>query len=140
MNHETLLLFTTVKQDHKNYLLKRGSFISCIGVLLLLFAQSGILIFLLALSLIAYGLIPYRKASRLELNPESIQLTHEACVYKNYPIKLSDIQKIEWYETKKRYGIVATLHNKDRFLMPFFSKRSYERFESHLSTLSEREN
>ena len=83
--------FSTVKGEVKVYLLKRALFFGLLGGLLLLgmgtFAREEILSvwglpsFALGIFLIAFGMIPYRKFTKLETHPHQILFDREALTF-----------------------------------------------------------
>lgn len=142
-----ITLHTTIDSKYKLMLLKRGSSIAALGLFAMLFAsieigpkllsETGIFIFLFGVSVIAYGLLPYRKIMRLELAPHHLFIGDDRIEYVHGKIieciKIDEIESLEYYEEFSGYGIKVTKKNGTKLMMPFFSKRSCERLTNELN-------
>ena len=147
------LLKSSLRQALIIHALKRGSVIGGVGILLIfcaylflpktLLSHVGIWIYLLGCGLIAFGLIPYRRLRRLELNPASLVvdekgLTLIAQSHKPEVILWEEIDSFSYLENKQTYGIGFMLKKKrdtrlklaevDLFL-PYFSKRAFDELD-----------
>ncbi|MCE5318367.1 MAG: hypothetical protein LLG04_13535 [Parachlamydia sp.] len=155
---ETLRLRTSIKPALKKALLFRGTLIATAGIALLLFAgltlpvasleRWGLFILGIALLLITVGLLPYKRLTRLEIQPHELLLTtnQEISFFQNRIPRLtliwSNIEKSAYIDHHSQYGIALWLKNPDPALentiqkcrqcygcdlfFPFFSARSYQ--------------
>ena len=83
---EFLIIRSTISSPLLKKVLFRGFAIAFLGIILLLLAgifippvtlrHWGWILFLLSLSLITFGLLPYRRLSRLQLKPNELVLDH----------------------------------------------------------------
>lgn len=101
--------------------LMRGTFLSVIGIIIILFGGAftpqdylkiwGLPIFVIGIAFITWGMLPYRKLRRLEINPDCIQVDSEESLHftiKGEPIfslSLADIEHIEYIQKNHVYGI-----------------------------------
>lgn len=127
--------FSVVKGEVKRRLLLRGLLFSSVGGLLLLgmgtFAREEILTvwglpsFALGIFLIALGMIPYRRMTKLETHPHQILFDREALTFisnkgNNATIPYRDITKIRYFEGKTRYGLWLDRKEASPIFLPFF--------------------
>ena len=138
-----LSLHTTIDTKYKIALLKRGTFMAAIGLGAMIFAsieigptllsKSGIFIFLFGVFMIGYGLLPYRKMMRLELSPHHLFVDEEVIEYvhdkKIEQIATKEIASIEYYQNTTGYGIKIKKQDGSTIVMPFFSKRTFDRLQ-----------
>lgn len=132
-------LFSIVKPDVKKSFLIRGMILGFCGTALLLgmgvFASVDILSvwgipsFLGGIFLIGFGLIPYRKLTRLETHPHQIILDENAFTFistygNEVRVLYSTIKKITFVETKRRYGLRLELEGKSPLFLPHFLDNS----------------
>lgn len=103
--------------------LKRGFLLSLIGILGLIYASVfldvtalktwGWIIYLVSLGLITVGMLPYRKLTRLQVNPRELRLTSEGEVLylskgqKLLMLPLKSIDQLEYIENGNHYGIAV---------------------------------
>lgn len=127
--------FSVVKGEVKKRLMIRGLLFATVGGLLLLgmgiFAKLeflslwGIPSFALGIFLIAFGIIPYRKITKLEIHPHQILFDREALTFisnkgSNATIPYREITKIRYFEGKIRYGIWLERQNNAPVFLPYF--------------------
>lgn len=133
----------------------RGSIIAGIGGILLLFVGAflpleslkiwGFPLFLCGIGLIVFGLRPYKKLRRLEMNPSKITISqdgiliYEASTKEIFTIPIEKIKSISFYENQQIYGMGLQLDKaigKPKFgfdlFFPYFSRRSVEILQSRL--------
>lgn len=118
--NDILRLKTTVSTPILKHALIKGFFISCIGLIGILIAGIfipvlylkiwGWMIFILGIGFIAAGMIPYKKLAKLQLKPNELFVLPTHIEFysngkKNLTVPLSSIEKIEYYENKKIYGL-----------------------------------
>ncbi len=117
-------LHTTIKTSLMRHYLMRGSILAIIGALILLTAGSllppkilapwGFFLFIAALSLITYGLLPYSRLRRLELNPYQLVIEDEYLdLWRKKKLLMSipkdNIFRISYMEKKHVYGMLFIL-------------------------------
>lgn len=131
MGAETLRLRSTIKPSLLRRVLLRGSILAILGACILLYANIfisvdelstwGLLIVCIALTLIAIGLIPYRKLTRLERHPyEMIAAEQIVTLKKDNPLfsfPINSIEKIAYIEQDNSYGIGIWLKNPEKILL-----------------------
>ena len=159
-------LRSSIKSSYKRYVLFRGTLIAVIGALLIV--MSGIYLpvqemriwglpaLVVGVGLIALGLLPYRRLSRLEDKPNEIILLDKEFQFftkgkKVFTIPYASIDKIDHMDNRCCYGIAlwikkspeqkVIVHDKkasfskkqngDIFL-PNFTERSYEILREHV--------
>lgn len=148
---ETLTLRTTVTSSMLKKTLMRGCIPAFVGILLIAIGGAtlppeslqfwGLPLLAIGLGLITYGLLPYRKLSRLQLNPDQIKVfdqDHLLYIKKGTPllsIPCEAISNIDYLEEKDRYGIV--LHAGTALFLPYFSRRSYQELQTYLNDVVE---
>lgn len=169
MVQETLKLYTSIKPDILRYLLLKGTVIAGAGILFLTYIGMfikpdnlyiiGIPSLLIGGAMIYFGLAPYRRLYLLDNSPNALTLIDDR--YLQYEergkrivtIPVSTIQKMEYIEDEKNYGIALWLekgfvsevitHQKNQDLkslqkkakkqagsdvfFPYFSRRSFTR-------------
>lgn len=145
--------FSSIAPELKRRTLLKGTVFAALGALLLLWGGAGLdlptlskwgwLIFLVAIGLIALGLIPYRRLNRLENNPyelrvdnQAITLLHQGNKLFAYPIDA--ISRVGYYKRDDLYGIKIWLkeglekkHYGADIFLPYFSERSYKEFSGY---------
>jgi len=103
----------------------------------------GIPIFISGITLIAIGLMPYKRLSQLQLKPHEIHYDGEALLFCKqggalFKIQESSIAKMEYREKEKLYGIAIFLKRpieepvkvlQSQFNFEAFSVHSAEHFE-----------
>lgn len=121
----SLSLYSTISTNLLKHTLFHGFAFALVGTLGLLYAgifidlselqRWGWLLFLLGLGLIAFGMLPYRRLSRLQLSPDELRLTdsdHVDYYSKKRPLltlPLQSIDKMEFIHKKNQYGIAVWL-------------------------------
>jgi hypothetical protein len=104
-----ITLRTTVSNELLHQALFKGTFFAAIGCFILIFASVALPVkvlapwgwafIVLAVGLIAYGLIPYKKLSRLQLHPHKLILTEDTLTYqKKEPILTLPLISVERFE------------------------------------------
>ncbi len=136
MDH--LKLFSVAKSKVKRYLLFRGITLGGLGMcILFVFGVWGTLSFLdvwgfplfaLAILLIAWGLIPYKRFSHLETHPHSILLEEKRLVFISnkggrWSALYTDIHQLSYFESKRTYGLRIETE-KSRVILPYFLRDS----------------
>lgn len=123
--HNRLSLHSSVSRTLMKQSLFQGFAFALIGISGLLYASVfidlselqrwGWLLFLFGLGLIAFGMLPYRRLSRLQLNPHELRLIdsdHIGYFFKGNPLltlPLTSIDKMEFINRKTLYGIAVWL-------------------------------
>lgn len=139
-----ITLYTSIKPR----LLKRkviiGTILAVFGTALLLYGtlflsveemqRWGWLLFFSFIILISLGLIPYRRLSRLEKQPNKITLTdRNTFIYRTLEVPLNAIEKAEYYETSDKYGIKIWLKDRsEAIFLPYFTERSFAQLKENL--------
>lgn len=164
MNIITLKLRSSIKPALHRYVLFRGTSLAFIGAILLLYhgifvraeelGSYGFLVITLGIGLIALGLLPYRRLTKLEKEPHEIWIIEDSSVCfrsrgKNIvSIPLNMIKKVEHLDEGREYGIALSMQPSfldgrelqqiskkskgcDLFL-PYFTKRSFDELQNHL--------
>jgi hypothetical protein len=147
MNDDFLKLRTSIKPDLMRSVLFRGSFLGGLGVILLaatgaflpvpILSRWGIPIFLTSMGLIAVGMLPYRKLTRLEKNPDEILISEdEQFVYRRkgkvvFAIPLSSINSCTYVDDASHYGIEITLKEGQKYFLPYFTDRTRSQIERY---------
>ncbi len=167
--NDTITLRTSIRPQLKQFLLFRGSLLAISGVSLILYAgvfigpkalsHFGLIICLIAFLMMAWGLIPYRRASRMEEQPSELIISEDLSVRyrkqgKEGPsFSLSDVEEAIFCEEKGLYGMGLKFKIKERvptitpsliftlysnslkkkyaidLFFPFFTQRSVHRFQ-----------
>lgn len=149
-----LKLRSSIKPELLRYTLRKGTFSAGIGLFLLLFAgifipvnrleTFGFIIVFLSTLLITFGLYPYQKLKKIELNPYEIIFLKDTILFSTKKkteiiIPFTEIDRVIYIQTPYRYGIglilkkpmYSKLHDYDLFL-PYFSSYSFKQFEEAL--------
>jgi hypothetical protein len=146
-----ITLRTSVKPHLKRIAVLRGTATACLGGLILvatgvflkpdLLQLLGLPLWILGLLLIAMGLLPYRKLSRLEMHPDTIVIRPEDTLQYNVKgkkpvtIPLATIAKMEYIDISNGYGILLYLKDPKRTIFcPYFSQNSYEELRQYSLT------
>ncbi|NGX51619.1 MAG: hypothetical protein K1060chlam2_01492 [Chlamydiae bacterium] len=124
-------LFSLIRPEVKGRLFRRALLTASPGISLLLcmgiFApielvdRWGIAVFAVGIFLIGWGMIPYRRVSRLELKPHRIEFSETEIA----GIALKEIESLTYVEGKRYYGIRLIMKNGKRLNFPYFSKSAY---------------
>lgn len=144
---ETLTFRSSVKPRLMNLALKRGALFGGVGAFILLLGGSllsvdqlkiwGIPIFLIGITLIAIGILPYKKLNSLQTNPHMLLYDGQTLIFckKGKPLlKIAEknIDRIEYLEKANLYGIGVWLkfpiNDKVKVLQPHFD---YVSFTTH---------
>ncbi len=129
---QQLILRSVIRSSILEQHLLQGSCIAFVGVAVLFFTYYDLLpiidgwasIFMwIGFGLIAIGLIPYKKLTRLEVNPylvyvDSQELSlifRQKCLMK-LPLHL--IRDVSHFETNKLFGMAISFENKDIYSVP----------------------
>lgn len=118
---EILKIRSSLSTDLMRHVLMRGSLLAAIGIGLMAYAGTffslqtlhdwGWIIYALAIGLITFGLLPYRKLGRLEKKPHQIILGDDDTLIfyfqgkKTFSIPLEIIEKTDFQQDKYKYGI-----------------------------------
>lgn len=162
------IIRSSIRPELKLNTLLNGTLIAVAGVALLvaggtfmperLLSTWGFLIWIVALFMIAYGLIPYRKLTRLELKPFEIHNEGDRFLFKTpkgivLTLPKKELIKSQYVTLGKVYGIAIWLkepkklpdtlrndlyQNKIRkafgcdLFLPYFSEKGYSEFQAAL--------
>lgn len=135
---DQLKLYSTVLSRVKKRLLFRGLTLALCGALLLstmgvwaplsVLEVWGLPTFCLGIFLIGWGLIPYRKLTRLETHPHQLIIDETSLTFlasrggvRTY--HLSEIKQMNYWESKTRYGLQLELES-GRVFLPHFLRNS----------------
>ena len=133
--------YSSIKPNLKRYLIRRSLLFVLPGFFLLFYMgvflktsaleSWGIWGFALSFILISVGMIPYRRIIRLETTPHSLSLDEEGLCFTHakkgeivFPI--DQIQAFQFVERKGFYGILLQFKDGKHFLLPYFSKKTFE--------------
>jgi hypothetical protein len=114
-----LTLFTSIQSDFKRRILLRASVLGGIGALLLVgggafippaqLALWGVPLVLLAIILIAGGMVPYRRLCKLELSPDRLEVTDVLLLFRKERLALTipfeAIESLSFVQTSSYYGV-----------------------------------
>jgi hypothetical protein len=166
---DSITLRTTIKRGLKRFLIIRGSLLALIGITLLVYSGAfispqtltnwGIALWLVSFFFIAWGLIPYKRITKLESNPNTLTVTNDGNLHYlrhghdllTFPLK--SITKIKYVEEKGLYGIAVDLDPEDEphipnpplsvimqmFLIPMKKRHKFDRFFPYFSERTARE-
>lgn len=141
MNEDLLKLRSSIKPDLMKKALFRGSFLGGMGVIILFFSGAflpvhilsiwGIPLFFLSMGFITFGMLPYRKLTRLEKVPDELILSSkDLLVYRRkgkviFTTPLSSIRTCSYKDDESVYGITITLSESGKeYFFPYFSERA----------------
>jgi len=129
-----MIVRSVVKPELLRRTLWRGSFLAALGLLFLLFgalflpeealSRYGPWLFALGGGLLTAGLLPYRRLSRLEIQPDELHLTKDQLFWKSQKVliplhKIQSIQPI----VGDHYGIQFQFKDGHTLFLPYFSER-----------------
>ena len=88
----------------------------------------GLPLFIMGGGAITFGLLPYRKLCRLEMNPYEILVDDQHFkLVRRGKVQLcipnEDIDNFKWNSSNTKYGITIVLKNKKELFLPYFTKR-----------------
>lgn len=124
MTTEILTLRSSIKSGLARSALVRGTILAGVGVLLLLWGGTwmsqealshfGTFIFLGGVLLIGFGMRPYRKLTKLELQPYEVRLGEHALLFVKsgqplFDLPLALLDKVDYFEREQLYGISVSL-------------------------------
>lgn len=165
MKTDTQTFYCSIKTELMRKTLFKGSMIAGLGGIFILFggvffdekslSSWGLPLFFLAMGLIAAGMIPYRRLTRLEKNPHLVVVNERELVFfkqgkKTFTIPLESIDSISYCHSGDLYGIGivikknpqkkviihSRLFDRKRFgcdlFLPYFSERSCREISTHL--------
>jgi hypothetical protein len=141
MNEDFLKLRSSIKAELMQKSLFRGSMIGGVGVIILFLSGAflpvhalsvwGIPLFFLSMGLITFGMLPYRKLTRLEKVPDEILLSSkDILIYRRrgkiiFTTPLSSIKSCTYKDDESIYGIeISMKENSKTYFFPYFSQRS----------------
>lgn len=151
MNNSTTLR-TSVDPGLLKWRLYLGTFLGGCGAFILLISaislptQSlekwGFMILIIGMSLIALGLIPYRKLQRLEVKPNELVISKHGLIYYKggelqWKLPFSSIHRFSFQETAWSYGIVLDVEGRFDLFLPYFTRRSFQILEEAFKAHSE---
>jgi len=132
--------FSSIHPSLKRYLIKRSSLFALPGFFLLLYMgiflstssieRWGIWGFALGFALISCGMIPYRRIIRLETKPHCLTFDKERLCFihskkGSVQFPIDQIDQFYFVERKGFYGIRLYLRDGNYFLLPYFSKKTF---------------
>jgi len=164
-----LQIQTTITHFYLKSILYKGFCYAFLGVLILLIGgvflpeplmqRWGWLIYFSAFFFITYGLLPYRKITRLQNKPNEIKLTSRSFLefwsqtHFQFAIPLHLINSVRYFQKNKKYGMVLKLtdfpenlrdnlskfyiemdKSKKEMIFLYFSKRSCQELDTALSS------
>ncbi len=149
---DTLSLFSCVHPQLMRSTLFRGVGLALLGLTPLIYAglflpvtplnRWGAPLFLLSMLLITWGLLPYRKLTRLEKKPDQLLIQENGTIeyYVRGILQLSmaqdEIDHVSYFHSPSKYGIAlwrkASKQEISPLFFPYFSERSYRELESLL--------
>lgn len=97
----------------------------------------GIFLWVVGMLLIAWGLIPYKYLKGISENPNTIYLDDENVFHyisrgkERLTLELSSINKVQFIDDPKKYGILLKVRDRDYFF-PYFTISSYHKLESYI--------
>jgi hypothetical protein len=125
MSEQPITIYTSVKPELLRKKLLIGTFLAGTGVILLAICGAylspdemqvwGLPILAIGLGLIAWGMIPFRRLSYLEANPNQLTLTDGEYLQYNcrgvqqFTIPMRTIEKTDFIDSKGNYGIAIWL-------------------------------
>ncbi|CRX38733.1 hypothetical protein [Estrella lausannensis] len=154
--NEGVKIYSSISPEYYRKKMFRGTAIALCGVLGIVYFGSfvkpenlhyiGLPVLFLGGLLIAVGLIPLRRLTKLDQNPDEVALTAKYFHYLQggnpiLTIPVRDIESIRFEETSARYGIAVTLKQKSgaevivhaaRFNLQRFMERSRKRAKADL--------
>ncbi len=119
----SLILRSSIKPALKRTLLLRGTLLAFIGMSLLLSTgissieqKWGLLALITALVLVTTGLLPYRRLTRLEMNPHEILITENGICFSRrrkpcFTVPQASIDRMEYRDSLSQYGFAFWLKN-----------------------------
>ena len=128
-----LVIRTSISTQLRQRALIKGSLLAVIAVLLwwtkyFVLAQDhvhflGFLVLFAGAFIIAYGLIPYRYLSRLEIKPNMLEIDSEGIRFFKYNTLLfhipwSNLHSFSYMEKGSKYGLQITLKEPDKTIKP----------------------
>lgn len=131
---DSITIRTSIKPKLKRFLLIRGSLLALIGVGLLLYSgifitvdtlsNWGAAIWFISFLFIAWGLVPYRRITKIEENPNQIVVTEDEMIHYHRHGKdilsfpLAAIEEIHFVRDMGLYGIALTLKEETQSQVP----------------------
>lgn len=159
-------IHTTISSKVIQHYLWKGSFFAILGTSALLIGGIffsthilqvwGLFIFVIAISLITYGLLPYRRLCRLQLQPYELKANGREVTYssknkKILTLPLDSVSEFRYIQDPIHYGIAVFLQSKPKstivvhqhsnevehlrkdglpfgaaLFFPFFNRRAYD--------------
>lgn len=152
---EFLTIYSCIYPQLMRQTLVKGLCLAIIGIAIFLYAgvvmpitllkSWGLPLFLIGIGLITWGLLPYRRLTRLEKKPDQITLIGMEFLefysrgQKKMSVPLQDILKTDYVSSPSNYGIAIWLkHNPipnpaPDFFFRYFSERGYRELHDWLS-------
>lgn len=151
MKKETLRLYSCIIPSLKRWKLFISMLWMIPGLALILYGgikmpveelkSWGIFIWIAGITLIAIGLIPYKKLISLENNPHALVICAENALYflvkdkQKMKIKLTEIEKVEFFKASRRYGIFMKLKTEEKnIFFPLFTERACKTLKTYLDS------
>lgn len=156
MPEPILILRSSIRPSLMRQAVIRGSYLSGAGGLLLLVSGAilsthllklwGLPIFLISITLITWGLYPYRRLKNLENNPDRIIINQQEWLHflrkgkAVFSTPLKNISQIKYIKEKHTYGIGVVLNLEESvrdLYLPYFSKQAFQELNDHLNAQSD---
>lgn len=144
-------LRSTVRPEYARRVLFRGTLLAVIGIAMLVLAgvfipaaylgKTGFVLFVVALGLVTWGLLPYRMLMQLETKPDEILIDSKAVsvAFKRRPtlmIPISAIRDIKYLDNDEIYGIQIWLDKDpvDKVMIqdPYFKVKNLRKYGADL--------
>lgn len=139
MSIEQITLRSSLSSALMRRMLWRGTFIAAIGAAGLIFGGAflppeklsvwGLPLFIGASVIITFGLLPYRRLKKLEMQPYelidngvTLKLVKGNKILWEYP--LNTIKKITYRDSPTKYGLDIRLTNGQNIFAPYFTERA----------------
>ena len=135
-------VYSSISSEIKKLKLKKGLLFSLPAIILLitfgtfasldLVVQYGRIIFFVSITLIAIGMIPYRRITRLESTPHILSIEDDTLDFKylgkfSVLIPLREIKSISFFRKKQFFGLALTLHSLKNVQSKNFAMRQYQK-------------
>lgn len=144
-----MIVRSAVSTQIKKSTLFRGTLLACIGMLILIggsvflsreqLSVYGFLLFIGGIAFVTWGMIPYRRLSRIENSPREIHVDEKTWSYhvkgkKTMEIPRDSIKSINYFSHPSRYGICLRLKNSQQVFFPYFTERSFHLLKESVHT------
>lgn len=147
MSEDILTIRSAITSELHKKILFKGSFLSFLGFIPLLYGSLrmdaatlstwGIPLFFLGISLIMFGMVPYKRVTELQKHPNELHLLDDRTIRydhmgkKTMTIPLSALERVEYLERDGIYGIKLYLKKSpEKKLIVHDPRFSINRFEN----------